>query len=150
MKLKMSHEQFVDLCILLGCDYSGKIRGLGPKKALRMMQEHGSIERILGALSPQKQTFSGDFPYVAVRQLFLQPDVVDVKSVELLWQEVNKEAVVQFLTNEKHIKKIDVRLDKLCARGQSKKRKHVTAPVSPSSDKQKKMTYYYAVKKSVT
>lgn len=45
--------QFVDLCILLGCDYCGKVRGLGPKKALRLLRQHGSIEQLLQHLDPQ-------------------------------------------------------------------------------------------------
>lgn len=32
--LGITHEQFVDLCILLGCDYCDSIRGIGPKTAL--------------------------------------------------------------------------------------------------------------------
>ena len=32
--LGITHEQFVDLCILLGCDYCDTIRGIGPKTAL--------------------------------------------------------------------------------------------------------------------
>lgn len=31
--LELTHEQFVDLCILLGCDYCDTIRGIGPKTA---------------------------------------------------------------------------------------------------------------------
>jgi len=29
---EMNQDQFIDLCILLGCDYCDKIRGIGPKK----------------------------------------------------------------------------------------------------------------------
>jgi flap endonuclease-1 len=31
--LGLTHEQFVDLCILLGCDYCDTVRGIGPKTA---------------------------------------------------------------------------------------------------------------------
>ena len=31
--LGLTHDQFVDLCILLGCDYCDNIRGIGPKTA---------------------------------------------------------------------------------------------------------------------
>ncbi|XP_044309294.1 probable flap endonuclease 1 homolog isoform X3 [Varanus komodoensis] len=54
-KLRLTQEQFVDLCILLGCDYCGKIHGVGPKKALKLMQQHGSIERILQLTSRQRE-----------------------------------------------------------------------------------------------
>ena len=39
--------QFVDLCILLGCDYCEKICGLGPKRALRLIQKHRTIENVV-------------------------------------------------------------------------------------------------------
>ncbi len=34
----MTQDQFVDLCILLGCDYCDKIKGVGPKNALKLIQ----------------------------------------------------------------------------------------------------------------
>ena len=34
---ELDHDQFVDLCILLGCDYVDKIRGIGPKKAIELV-----------------------------------------------------------------------------------------------------------------
>lgn len=40
-------HQFVDLCILLGCDYCDKIKGLGPKKALKLIQKHHTIENVV-------------------------------------------------------------------------------------------------------
>lgn len=40
-------HQFVDLCILLGCDYCDKIAGLGPKRALTLIQKHRIIENVV-------------------------------------------------------------------------------------------------------
>jgi flap endonuclease-1 len=53
--LGLSNAQFVDFCILCGCDYSGTIRGVGPKTALKLVKEHGSIERILATLPAKKR-----------------------------------------------------------------------------------------------
>ena len=47
---KLDYEQFVDMCILCGCDYCSTITGIGPKTALTMIQEHKSIEKILQVL----------------------------------------------------------------------------------------------------
>ena len=33
-ELKLTPEQFVDVCILCGCDYAGTIRGIGSGKVL--------------------------------------------------------------------------------------------------------------------
>jgi flap endonuclease-1 len=54
--LELTHDQFVDLCILLGCDYCDTIRGVGPKTALKLIREHGSIETILSHLDTNKYT----------------------------------------------------------------------------------------------
>ncbi|KAM4611242.1 flap endonuclease 1-like, partial [Discoglossus pictus] len=148
-ELKMEREQFVDLCILLGCDYSGTIRGVGWKKALRMMREHGSIDGILGAIDQQKHPVPPDFHYSEARRLFLNPEVVDVKSVQLEWKTPDRGALVQFLTHERHIKKVDSRLEKLLSGGPTKKRKSVARKSGIGDAKIRKMTDYYAVKKGV-
>lgn len=54
--LNITHEQFVDLCILLGCDYCDTIRGVGPKTALKLIREHKSIERIVQNIDTKKYT----------------------------------------------------------------------------------------------
>lgn len=46
-ELDMPKEQFVDLCLLLGCDYLDPVRGVGPKKALKLIQEFRSLDRVL-------------------------------------------------------------------------------------------------------
>ena len=33
-------SQFIDLCILLGCDYLEAIKGIGPKSALKLIREY--------------------------------------------------------------------------------------------------------------
>lgn len=54
--LKLTHAQFVDLCILLGCDYCDTIKGVGPKTALKLIREHGNIETILDKIDRTKFT----------------------------------------------------------------------------------------------
>lgn len=36
--LDLSHDKFIDLCVLCGCDYTGSIKGIGPKKALALIR----------------------------------------------------------------------------------------------------------------
>jgi flap endonuclease-1 len=40
--LGITSEQFVDVCILCGCDYAGTIRGIGAVRALQLVQKHGA------------------------------------------------------------------------------------------------------------
>ncbi|KAF9493488.1 PIN domain-like protein [Pleurotus eryngii] len=45
--LDMDMSTFIDLCILLGCDYLEPIKGVGPTTALKLLREHGSLKKIV-------------------------------------------------------------------------------------------------------
>ena len=44
---EMTMTEFVDLCIMCGCDYTKSIHGVGPIKAFKYIKEHGNIEKVL-------------------------------------------------------------------------------------------------------
>lgn len=44
---ELNISEFVDLCILLGCDYTNTIRGIGPKKAFELIKKYRNIESVL-------------------------------------------------------------------------------------------------------
>lgn len=46
-ELNISYEQFIDFCILSGCDYSAKIPGIGPVKAHNIIKKYKTIETFL-------------------------------------------------------------------------------------------------------
>jgi flap endonuclease-1 len=123
----LTHAQFVDLCILLGCDYCDSIKGIGPKTALKLVREHGDIETILKNIDRKKfvvpqswvpneavkdENESSDegggeanqddeemIPvYVQARQLFNEHDVLT--NVELKWKPCQPEALTKFLVDE--------------------------------------------------
>ena len=53
-ELELSMDEFIDLCILLGCDYCDSIKGIGPHRALTLIKEHKSIEKILLHINKEK------------------------------------------------------------------------------------------------
>uniref|UniRef100_A0A673XV35 Flap endonuclease 1 n=1 Tax=Salmo trutta TaxID=8032 RepID=A0A673XV35_SALTR len=99
--INLTHEQFIDLCILLGCDYCGTIKGIGPKRAIDLIRQHGSIEEILENIDSSKHPAPEDWLYKEARGLFLQPDVVDCSTVDLKWSEPDEDALIQFMCAEK-------------------------------------------------
>lgn len=46
IKIKIK-TQFIELCVLLGCDYLEPAKGIGPKTALKLMREHGSLANVV-------------------------------------------------------------------------------------------------------
>ena len=44
--LKISHQSFVDLCIMSGCDYNTNMPGCASVKSFALLQKHGSIDNL--------------------------------------------------------------------------------------------------------
>jgi flap endonuclease-1 len=92
--------QFIDLCILLGCDYCDSIRGIGPKRALELITKHKSIETIIEKIDKTKYTLPENWPFVEARRLFTDPDV-EQTDFTLNWTNPDEEQLVQYLAHEK-------------------------------------------------
>ncbi|KAK7945345.1 hypothetical protein WMY93_001073 [Mugilogobius chulae] len=71
-KLNISQKEFVDLCILLGCDYCDKISGLGPKRALDLIQKHRTIEQVVLHVNRKTHPVPHFWNFEAARKLFLE------------------------------------------------------------------------------
>ncbi|KAM4557730.1 putative flap endonuclease 1 homolog [Fundulus diaphanus] len=106
-KLQISHEELVDLCILLGCDYCDKIPGLGPKRALILIQKHHTIENVVLNINRQTHPVPHFWKYKEARKIFL--DLTESTVPELVWTEPDEEAVVDFLCHTKHFKEERIR-----------------------------------------
>ncbi|EDQ98419.1 uncharacterized protein LACBIDRAFT_192371 [Laccaria bicolor S238N-H82] len=51
-----SFPTFIDLCILLGCDYLEPIKGVGPKSALKLIREYGGLKGVVKHLREKAAT----------------------------------------------------------------------------------------------
>ncbi len=91
--LNISLQKLVWIGVLCGTDYNEGIRGIGPKKALKLVQKHDSLEEITGALNIQ-----ADFTEVA--EAFLHPCTKKIDSSELAAREPDREKLVEFMVTE--------------------------------------------------
>ncbi|PVH99065.1 flap endonuclease 1 [Periconia macrospinosa] len=110
--LAMEREQFIDLCILLGCDYLDPIKGVGPQTALKLIREHGTLEKVVEYMKKSsKYTIPDDWPFADARLLFLEPDVraADHPDCNFKWEAPDEEGLVKFLVEEKHFSEDRVR-----------------------------------------
>lgn len=104
--LNMDRKQFVDLCILLGCDYLDPIPKVGPHTALKLIREHGDLETLVAWIKADKKeryTIPEDWPYQDARELFFNPDVrpADHEDCDFKWEAPDIEGLVKFLVAEK-------------------------------------------------
>jgi len=92
-ELDITREQLVDIGILIGTDFNEGIKGIGPKKALELIREKGSIERLLNEFG---EKFEVD--PLEVKEIFLKPAVTS--NYVLKWGEPNLEGIKKFLCDE--------------------------------------------------
>uniref|UniRef100_A0AAR2LE91 XPG-I domain-containing protein n=1 Tax=Pygocentrus nattereri TaxID=42514 RepID=A0AAR2LE91_PYGNA len=105
--LQLTQEEFVDLCILLGCDYCDKITGLGPSRALKLIQQHRTIEHVMQNVNRKTHPVPPHWQFKAARRLFLE--VPQTEPPKLNWTDPDEEGLVKFLCVEKHVKEERVR-----------------------------------------
>jgi flap endonuclease-1 len=70
-ELEFSYSQFIDFCILCGCDYTCTIPKVGPVSALKLIKEYGSIESIIDK-NNNKYKIPDNFNYLVARELFIK------------------------------------------------------------------------------
>jgi flap endonuclease-1 len=91
---RITREQLIDLAILVGTDFNDGVKGVGPKKALKLVSDFGSIDRmpsdIQEALGSSVQE---------IREIFLKPDVTDDYDVK--FKPPDLDGIVRFLCDER-------------------------------------------------
>ena len=91
---KITREQLIDLALLVGTDFNDGIKGIGPKKALKLVAEYGSIENmppeIRDVLSPIAPP---------VRDIYLHPKVTD--DYEIKFGPPQTDQIIRFLCDER-------------------------------------------------
>ncbi len=95
-ELGITHKQLIDVGILVGTDFNPDgIEGVGPKTALKLIQEHGTIEEAVSTLE------KAEFPVEPsrIREIFEHPRVTD--KYHLVWKEPKGEDIVDFLCHER-------------------------------------------------
>jgi len=96
-KLGISQEQLVDIAILIGTDFNEGVKGYGPKKSLRLLQEKGNLENALETIPSSVQKPSSD-EIMAVRKIFLEPTITQDYSFQ--WSKPDLSAVIHILCDE--------------------------------------------------
>ncbi|MCU0851277.1 MAG: flap endonuclease-1 [Candidatus Thermoplasmatota archaeon] len=101
-KLGITRQQLVDIAILIGTDFNDGLKGYGPKKSLKLLQEKGSLENALDSITETGMSLSFD-EVTTVRDIFLQPTVITDYSLQ--WSKPDTARVIQLLCDEHQFSK---------------------------------------------
>ncbi|KAK5580853.1 hypothetical protein RB653_000877 [Dictyostelium firmibasis] len=99
--LGLTQDEFIDLSILLGCDYCDSIKGIGPKRAIELVQKHKTMEEVIKHLDKSKYPLPEFFPFQEVRDLFKNPNVIPADQLPIFqWKDPDVEGLNKFLVEE--------------------------------------------------
>ena len=92
-ELEITREQLIDIGILVGTDFNPGIKGIGPKKALKLVTETGLDKAIEGGeIKPEIEPG-------LIREIFLKPEIT--KDYKLSWKPFDEGKIIELL-HEKH------------------------------------------------
>lgn len=101
--MEINMDQFIDLCILLGCDYTDSIDGIGLKKAYDLIKKYKNIEMII---TKEKKIAQGiyklpnNFRYDESREYFNNPRHIEIKSEDLKLKEPKFDQLKELLIDK--------------------------------------------------
>merc|ERR1712151_183607 len=97
-QLNITMVQFIDFCILCGCDYCDTLKVIGPSTAIKLLVQHGSLEKVLEVLGPEK--IPKNFNYQAARDFFKECEAVDTSTVNFEFKDPDVDGLMKFLVEE--------------------------------------------------
>jgi flap endonuclease-1 len=89
----ITREGLIDLALLVGTDFNDGVHGIGPKKALKLVQQHGRIEDMPAEI----RDAVGDVG--PLRRIYLEPNVTD--EYQIAFHEPDIDGVIRFLCDER-------------------------------------------------
>jgi flap endonuclease-1 len=90
---QITREGLIDLALLVGTDFNHGVDGIGPKKALKLVQQYQRIE----AMPAEIRDAVGEVE--PLRRIYLQPRVTD--DYQVAFGEPDVDGVVRFLCDER-------------------------------------------------
>jgi len=114
-ELKINQEQFICLGILSGTDYNpGGVKGLGPKKSLKIVQEYKTKELIFETIDTNDkfEKYEVNFDWKEIYNEIKNPNIIT--NYKINFPKLNKDKIKNILLKyEFSEKRIDSQLEKL-------------------------------------
>ena len=114
-KFKLTHDQFIEFCILLGCDYCQGLTDFKPNVIYDYYLKNKSIEKTLEAMKNDNLNVPSEINYEDTKKYFLNPKVKEVTKEDLILHQPQIDSLMNKLVNNYGLIKylIKSKLDKI-------------------------------------
>ncbi|EQB62347.1 flap endonuclease-1 [Vairimorpha apis BRL 01] len=98
-ELEINMNEFIDLCIILGCDYCDSLKNIGIKRGINLIKKYKTLEKILEYENVDKNFVD----FKAAREMFKSLSEIDmeVKEFKIRWDEIIIDDIKKFLVDDK-------------------------------------------------
>ena len=97
--LEITHDQFIELCILCGCDYCSNIPRIGSISAYKIIQKHHSIDNYLNETTNKNIPDNYRVTYLKSKELFrLYYNNIDINNIEAHNSTINISELMNYLS----------------------------------------------------
>jgi flap endonuclease-1 len=114
-KLELTFDEFVDFCILLGCDYCQGLSDLKYSVIYQYFKQYKNIENTLTAMRKDNIKVPNNIDYVETKEYFKNPKIKMITHNDLLLRKPKYNKLLDKLVNEYGLikKLIKIKLDRL-------------------------------------
>ena len=91
----ITREQLIDLAILIGTDFNEGIKGIGPRKALKLVKDYGTLDNMPEEINKRLE----DQNCHEIQRFFLEPEIT--KDYPLQYDELQEGELYRFLCDER-------------------------------------------------
>jgi len=114
-KIKLTHDEFIEFCILLGCDYCPGLSDFKPNIIYDYYLKNKSIEKTLEAMKNDNLNVPSEINYEDTKKYFQNPKVTEVTKEDLFLKQPQIENLMNKLVNNYGLIKylIKTKLEKL-------------------------------------
>jgi flap endonuclease-1 len=98
-KFKLTHDQFIEFCILLGCDYCQGLTDFKPNVIYDYYLKNKSIEKTLEAMKNDNLNVPSEINYEDTKKYFLNPKVKEVTKEDLILHQPQIDSLMNKLVN---------------------------------------------------
>jgi flap endonuclease-1 len=149
--LNVTYEQFIDICILCGCDYTTKITGIGAIKAYKFIKKYGTIEGVINGLATNSSyKVQDNFDYKKARSLLKCEDLFDLEGISrssFKIKNTDEQALIDYL--KENSEKLKVKSYNEIALKLGKYKQSILTPTE-STNKQRKIGDFFKKKYFIT
>ena len=98
--LEITNDQFIEFCILCGCDYCDSIPKVGNVTALKLFKKYGSIEKIMENTKYEFPEGYLDLFHQSKNIFLMWRDQINIENIDIHTSQKNMAELIQFLVGD--------------------------------------------------